>query len=156
MNSLHGELNHINYAFLKANAFKHAAYDVCKKTPDWIHTWTLGDRGRKIYMWNQLHIRGLRSWKNVIQSYQLKIQAMTSIDLTSLYPPCFECQSCHHVTIVVPRNMPKHKKDTVVYSIHQNCLKASHSPTTRKWYFCKPYFEKCQQKLHCQLMAKAQ
>lgn len=47
MISLNGELNYINYAFLKATAYKHVAYHICKTTPDWVHTWTLGDMSRK-------------------------------------------------------------------------------------------------------------
>lgn len=31
MDSLHDELNHINCTFLKATAFKHAAYDFFKR-----------------------------------------------------------------------------------------------------------------------------
>lgn len=34
MNSLNGELHHINYAFLKNTVFKHAIYNVCKQTSD--------------------------------------------------------------------------------------------------------------------------
>lgn len=31
MDSLNGELNHVNYAFVKAIAFKHAAYNVYER-----------------------------------------------------------------------------------------------------------------------------